>query len=742
MIFNRLALLAAIFSAPTFSHAFVPSNGRFGRPTNVAPAISASSSSSALCGVKSFLSERFKDKLDLGPTGDILHELENFKQEDGESDGDANVRGLKIALKILEILDDAEDEELANLDDGLVRNDPDADESVMSALDSIKEKIGSAKEKIKEFEKAKGMIEKLLDIHEKRGDNDMQYTYTTYPSHPEYPDIDLSGAMKRLEGAPVKEDWFSAKKMARILRRMIRASRFGYDRDEAVEEREKTKGTEKFYEASFSDDKIGLLNKIPNPFNGLPRPEYTIKNWKKDKFQAGQFLSGVNPVMIRVVTDVDDQLTGEIKAKIGTDKLKKLCDEKKLFYVSYDDLARLEDKWHHAWPEVNNPDATPEQKEELHYLHAPIAVFYLDGENELDFLGIQLTRTFNAPVYTPAEKNKAKWLYAKMSLQNADTNIHEWVSHLANTHLTMEPHFIAIHNVLRGNVSRDAHPLYSFLRPLTIDTLFLNWAARDTLVSYGSDSMGDRFTSAGVGQIMQLIGMQWERYDFFKSSSLPSELESRGFTEDFDMPGYYFRDDGMKLWNMMGKYASDFVDEVYASDADVKGDDRIQEWAHFTSASDKLAVPGFPSSFETKEGLAKVLQVLCWVPSGLHAGVNFPQYDYLMFMPNKPLGLMKPMPHDDDMNEEWIFENTLCDSSQKDLMLTLNSLVLPSTHTVNSLEEEIDASGYGSKAYAAYKKALEEYGKEVEARNEGLEKQGKFPYVYMHPDNCPASIDI
>ena len=46
-----------------------------------------------------------------------------------------------------------------------------------------------------------------------------------------------------------------------------------------------------------------------------------------------------------------------------------------------------------------------------------------------------------------------------------------------------------------------------------------------------------------------------------------------------------------------------------------------------------------------------------------------------MFMPNKPLGLMKPMPHDDDMNEEWIFENTLCDSSQKDLMSVLNTLV-------------------------------------------------------------------
>ena len=207
----------------------------------------------------------------------------------------------------------------------------------------------------------------------------------------------------------------------------------------------------------------------------------------------------------------------------------------------------------------------------------------------------------------------------------------QWVSHLTNTHLTMEPHLIAIHNILRGNKSRDDHPLYGFIRPLCPDTLFLNWAARKTLIKYGADSLSDMWTSAGTGQIMQLIGMQWERYDFFKSSALPNELESRGFTEDFDMPGYHFRDDGMKLWNMMGNYASDFVDEVYNSDTDVKGDGRLQEWAHFTSAKDRLAVPGFPASFESKEELVKVLQVLCWVPSGLHAGVNFPQYDVSVF---------------------------------------------------------------------------------------------------------------
>jgi hypothetical protein len=53
---------------------------------------------------------------------------------------------------------------------------------------------------------------------------------------------------------------------------------------------------------------------------------------------------------------------------------------------------------------------------------------------------------------------------------------------------------------------------------------------------------------------MQLIDRYWKDYDFFKSSALPDELESRGFEEDLDMPAYLYRKDGMMLWNAYERF--------------------------------------------------------------------------------------------------------------------------------------------------------------------------------------------
>ena len=76
------------------------------------------------------------------------------------------------------------------------------------------------------------------------------------------------------------------------------------------------------------------------------------------------------------------------------------------------------------------------------------------------------------------------------------------------------------------------------------------------------------------------------------------------------------------------------------------------------------------------------------------------------------------------------------------ILFQLAAFSLPSVHTINSLTEEMSEYEYGSAAYASYLSELQKFGKEVDARNAELEEDGKFPYVYMHPDNCPTSIDI
>jgi arachidonate 15-lipoxygenase len=130
--------------------------------------------------------------------------------------------------------------------------------------------------------------------------------------------------------------------------------------------------------------------------------------------------------------------------------------------------------------------------------------------------------------------------------------------------------------------------------------------------------------TVGVGQFMQLILKYWEKYDFFKCSSFEKELEKQGFNADFDMPCYLFREDGKRIWEAYGKFARNFVDEVYENDQAVKDNAHLQEWANETTV--RASMKGFPKSFDDKKTLADTLQTLGWISCN-HAAVNYPQYD-------------------------------------------------------------------------------------------------------------------
>ncbi len=265
---------------------------------------------------------------------------------------------------------------------------------------------------------------------------------------------------------------------------------------------------------------------------------------------------------------------------------------------------------------------------------------------------------------------------------------------------------------------------------------------------------------------MQLIDKMWSRCSFFEKSSLPNELASRGFTEDIKMPAYLYREDGMKLWNAIGDFAKDFVDEIYESDEAVASDEVVQDWAKETTDHDKGAIKGFPTSFENKDTVVKVLQTLMWVTSGLHAAVNFPQYDFFGFAPNKPFFLkadLSSIPKNDAQIREWMFENMFSDIRTDDEWLKKNGgiassitmqprseavgtlhmvriLTAPSFYCIDNLSDKFATTG--TEAYAKFLKKLNGISEEINARNEKAKKAKKAEYNYLNPSNVPVSIDI
>mmetsp|Transcript_54147 Transcript_54147/g.58723 ORF Transcript_54147/g.58723 Transcript_54147/m.58723 type:complete len:713 (-) Transcript_54147:231-2369(-) len=538
--------------------------------------------------------------------------------------------------------------------------------------------------------------------------------YDTYGTYPEQPDVDLSGLMKMVKD----RDWFghyfpNRRKIQRVLARLFRFQG-GYL-------------TRKGFVRRASREKA-FLAPFTRLSNTVPKPRRLIKEWENDREFARQYITGVNPVEIEVAKDLS-QLTPSLVSHFGNENLQKLIDEKCLLFTKYDKLM----PWAAKSPDEQHPYANPKSK---HKEYGPRIVYtsavllkLSESRDDINVMGIQLDRSDDGKVYT-SDDRKYEWLYAKIATASADSHLHEWHNHLAKTHLAMEPHIIAVHNTLR----RHDHPLATFFKPLFTDTLILNWGARKTLATF----LGDELSSLGSANYMKMNLEWWKTYDFFKNSGLPSELEMRGFDEDFDMPCYLYREDGMRLWDVYGEFASDFVDEIFDSDKAVYEDPIVREWVEETTDESRAAIPGFPTVVRDKATLVKIMQTIMWTTSGQHAAVNFPQYDHYGFVPNKPLNI-KPTNGIPSTRKEF-YDAMPSKEEMKGMMSTTDLLTLQSEDTIDELTDNFKE--VGKDAYKKMGAKLEVISNDIEKRNKKRKKNKQAVYSYLHPANVPAAIDI
>lgn len=237
--------------------------------------------------------------------------------------------------------------------------------------------------------------------------------------------------MKMVQGVPPGEYFFSGKKFARLVFRVLRlVVGLQLTSDDVAN----AKTYEEKFRAMFTNKSIFFV--FPNPFNLVPKPIHVLNAWESDKEFARQFMNGVNPIMISVVKEVNAQLTDELVEFFkhhATVNLEALAKDKRLFYVSYDDLVDLKVNPHQAFPKANNPD---KPQDEPRYFNAPVVVFQLSQDRqELDILGIQLERVKGANVYTASTTDKNMWLFAKSCVATADSNMHEVSTLYCETYL-------------------------------------------------------------------------------------------------------------------------------------------------------------------------------------------------------------------------------------------------------------------------------------------------------------------
>ncbi|KAI4324285.1 hypothetical protein L6164_023836 [Bauhinia variegata] len=118
---------------------------------------------------------------------------------------------------------------------------------------------------------------------------------------------------------------------------------------------------------------------------------------------------------------------------------------------------------------------------------------------------------------------------------------------------------------------------------------------------------------------------------------------------------YPFANDGLILWDNIKQWVTDYVNHYYPKRKTVESDEELQAWwteIRTVGHADKKDEPWWPV-LKIPEDLIEILTIIIWVTSGHHAAVNFGQYTYGGYFPNRPTIARTNMPTEDPSEEEW-----------------------------------------------------------------------------------------
>uniref|UniRef100_A0A2N9GU16 Lipoxygenase n=1 Tax=Fagus sylvatica TaxID=28930 RepID=A0A2N9GU16_FAGSY len=118
---------------------------------------------------------------------------------------------------------------------------------------------------------------------------------------------------------------------------------------------------------------------------------------------------------------------------------------------------------------------------------------------------------------------------------------------------------------------------------------------------------------------------------------------------------YPFANDGLLLWDAIKEWVNDYVNHYYPNPSLIESDQELQEWwteIRTVGHADKKDEPWWPV-LKTPKDLIEIITTIVWVTSGHHAAVNFGQYTYGGYFPNRPTIARTNMPTEEPSKEFW-----------------------------------------------------------------------------------------
>ncbi|KAK6130263.1 hypothetical protein DH2020_035995 [Rehmannia glutinosa] len=410
-----------------------------------------------------------------------------------------------------------------------------------------------------------------------------------------------------------------------------------------------------------------LIRSDGERFLKFPMPDVIKEDrtaWRTDEEFGREMLAGVNPVIIRrLQTSTDICLAGistnkqtrpqrirqsgqyhheeHVEKNMNGLTVDEAIKENKLFILDHHDALM---------PYLRRINTTTTKT------YASRTILLLQDDGTLKPLAIELSlphedgdaQGATSQVFTPSDHGveNSIWQLAKAYVAVNDSGYHQLISHWLNTHAVIEPFIIATNRQLSV-----LHPIYKLLKPHFRDTIHINALARQVLINAGGILERTVFPGRYALELSSAVYKNWN----FTEQALPVDLIKRGIAvPDPSQPhglkllieDYPFAVDGLEIWSIIGAWVTEYCRFYYPTDDKIQGDSELQSWwkeLREVGHGDLKEEPWWPK-MQTQVELIEACTIIIWVASALHAAVNFGQYPYAGYLPNRPTVSRRFMP--------------------------------------------------------------------------------------------------
>lgn len=221
---------------------------------------------------------------------------------------------------------------------------------------------------------------------------------------------------------------------------------------------------------------------------------------------------------------------------------------------------------------------------------------------------------------------------------------------------------------------------------------------------------------------------------------------------------YPYAADGLLVWSAIKEWVESYVGHFYSEPGSIKSDVELQAWwdeIKNKGHCNKQAEPWWPK-LNTKEDLSGILTTIIWTGSGQHAAINFGQYPFGGYMPNRPTLMRRLMPEEGDtefetfiMNPQLTFLLSLPTQVQATKVMAVQETL--STHSgdeeylgkVNPMQRHWINDSEVVHLFEKFSDRLKEIEKIIHERNRNLKLSNRSgagvpPYELLVPSSGPG----